>query len=98
MFLLFVVVDAAGKFPSGLLLGNAQWIGTYGECIGTSSEKSKSQKLYNSTVLGEYCLVNIGDGTSATDLQVGDCLLNNDSFQLLILYCWFSTCCTFSLK
>lgn len=63
------MVDAAGKFPSGLLLGNAQWIGTYGECIGTSSEKSKSQKLYNSTVLGEYCLVNIGDGTSTTDLQ-----------------------------
>lgn len=75
------MVDATGKFPSGILLGNTQWIGTYGECVGISSEKSKTQRLDNSSaILGGYCLVSIGDdGTPATDpqkleIQFGFCL------------------------
>lgn len=71
------MVDASGKVPSGLLLGNAKWIGTYGECVGASSKQSKQPE--NSTVLGEYCLVSIGADTSASALGVGDLLINEDS-------------------
>ncbi len=75
LFLFFVVFDATGKIPSGILLGNAQWLGTYGECVGVSSKQSKTQLPHNRTIQGQYCLMSIGDGSSVPDIQVRELLL-----------------------
>lgn len=45
-FLLFLVLDALGKPPAGLLSGKIAWLGDYDECIGITAEE------FN----GEYCL------------------------------------------
>lgn len=55
------MLDAIGKLPSGLMLGNMHWPGMYGECLEISSKESETQKMDNSTVLGKHCLMTIGD-------------------------------------
>ena len=63
ILLLLTVVDASGKLPSGVFLGNINWLGMYDECLEISSKQSEAHQPDNSTVLGEYCFVNIGDGS-----------------------------------
>jgi len=76
ILLLLTVVDASGKLPSGILLGNTNWLGMYDECLEISSKQSQAHQQDNITVLGEYCLVNIGDGSPPSDLPVSS-VLNN---------------------
>lgn len=75
-FLSITVQDASAKLPSGSLLANIHWLGMYGECLEISSKQSQTEKLDSSTVLGKYCLVSIGDDTTAEDILVGN-VLNN---------------------
>lgn len=62
------MVDASGKFPSGLLLGNLQWIGSYTECVGASSNRSFHSAAGNvsSSIEGNYCLMSIGAESATT--------------------------------
>lgn len=68
------MVDAVGKLPSGLLLGNTHWIGMYEECIKVSSKHPDARQPDNSTILGHHCLVNVGDDTPGSNVSVGNIL------------------------
>lgn len=65
---IFSVLDATGKPPSGLLLGNLQWLGQYGECMGVSSADTalNSSAFFHldhaqKTIKGHYCTIDIGN-------------------------------------
>ena len=108
ILLLFTVVDSSGKLPSGIFLGNVNWIGTYEECLEVSSEPLQAQQPDNTTVLGKYCLVKIGDGPPAPGglMVVGSvlklmtsfvsCLLSSSAVAYKLLHSIYaerSSCC-----
>ena len=71
------MVDASGKLPSGVFLGNGKWFGMYDECLEVSSKQSQAHQQdnnNNSTVLGEYCLVDIGGGSNQSFIAVSGVL------------------------
>ncbi len=51
MFDLLTVRDAMGRQPSGYLLGNYQWWGSYQECTGISVKLEQKNRTLN----GQYC-------------------------------------------
>jgi hypothetical protein len=60
--LLFVVIDAMGKPPSGIMDFHIHWIGEWGECIDVQA--IEYQNPVNKTgpshpFTGEYCLASI---------------------------------------
>lgn len=73
------MVDASGKVPSGVFLGNFKWVGMYEECLGASSKRAGQQPENSTVVLGEYCLLTVGADMPGVALQVGDLLANDDS-------------------
>ena len=57
-YLLFSVVDAAGKPPSGFLQGASTWPGSYSECLGISVGGS----VQNDSFTGRYCWMSVSNG------------------------------------
>ena len=50
--------DATGKFPTGILRGNIQWLGNYKECINTSLIPGLNDTRHR--IDGHYCPVAFG--------------------------------------
>lgn len=74
------MLDAWGKFPSGILYGHRMDMGNFDECLGIRSP-----------LLGKYCQANVPFETTAfglnTEIQLGICFPNKcstDDFDKLL--------------
>ena len=47
------VLDATAKIPSGIFLGNAQWLGSHSECVKVSATSQTTPQTQLFT--GKYC-------------------------------------------
>lgn len=90
------MADASGKFPSGLLLGNVQWIGSYAECVGASSNRSFHSAAGNvsTSIEGNYCLMSIGADSAPTS----ESMVNFKGIELHLGICLPRTCSSADAK
>ena len=57
----FLVLDAFGKLPSGVVQGDFQWIGSYDECNSIRhSPMSHRSGNHSRTIEGKYCMLAVG--------------------------------------
>lgn len=52
----FIVFDAIGKPPTGLLNGNINWLGSYKQCRKIESVSKLDKKPFH----GKYCRTTLG--------------------------------------
>ncbi|XP_064617017.1 nose resistant to fluoxetine protein 6-like [Liolophura sinensis] len=65
------ILDSQGKLPSGILLGNRYWLGSYTECLKASATLNISHGQHR-TLTTKYCAVQIplgGTGGESPDQQ-----------------------------
>ena len=63
-------IDSWGKVPPGILQGNFNWLGSYGECTNlTAKAKPSTPNGTESKLRGKYCTV-ILKSVNGDDIQL----------------------------
>ena len=64
------MIDATGKLESGLLKGNAKWLGSISECVEIEANKrlpdNSTQYLFD----GQYCVVEFSYANSSSTVSM----------------------------
>ena len=64
------MIDATGKLESGLLKGNAKWLGSISECVEIEASKKLPDNTTQHMFDGQYCVVEFSYANSSSTVSM----------------------------